>query len=314
MGNYLTQSKNSQKEGEGELCRIDSKNSNTPMLNEATLQELTWIVMDDNLRQPITLDVHPFPDILGFKYVDFSMDKKIQGGALLWLQIPTRNSSIRESKLPEDVRIPDLATKTKYRVGRAFVKGVQFLGNIKQVAKMARAYQDNVGTLQSNYDPEFTYEVGEWVSEPGFGHDEPVEKCGRGVHFFTDMASATGYASKYGSVSLSGMPIITRVLRDKRCLEVSAPRKFYEQTCVLPPTLAALTKPSTWATQIGKQRSFSNIGSFLSQRVDQIVKIVQDANDKQGVKPYQLQRPDVHHSGSITGEQPSAPPRDLVTF
>jgi hypothetical protein len=312
MGNYLTQSKNSQKEGEGESSTRMTTKFDTPMLNEATLQELTWIVMDDNLRQPITLDVHPYPDILGFKYVDFPMEDKTKGGALLWLQIPTRNSVIRESKLPEDVRISELSTNTKYRVGRAFVKGVQFVGNVKQVAKMAQAYQDNAGSLQSNYDPNFKYEVGEWVSEPGFGYEEPVKDCGRGVHFFTDMASAVRYGNRYGSVPACGMPIITRVLRDKRCLEVSAPRKFYEQTCLMPANLSVLTKPSTWATDIGKQRSFSNIGSFLSQRVDQIVKIVQDVNDKDGLKPYQLRRPDVAHNNHGTTGEPSAPPCELA--
>ena len=309
MGNYLTRSQNDQKEGAGEVC-CDNLKTSTPEVNQDTLDTLTWIVMDDNLRQPLTLDVHPFPDILGFKYVDFAINKKVKGGALLWLQIPTRNSVIRESKLPTDVRIPELATKTKYRVGRAFVKGVQFLGNIKQVAESAAAYQDNAGCLQSNYDPNFKYEVGEWAAEPGFGHDEPVENCGRGIHFFTDMHSAVGFGTKYGNVPHHGAPIITRVLRDKRCLEISAPRQFYEETCVLPANLAALTKPSTWATAIGKQRSFSNIGSFLSQRVDQIVKIVEDVNNKGGLKPYQLKRPDVASHSTIA--EPSAPPRELA--
>lgn len=308
MGNYLTRSNHSQKEGEG-CVNVTS----TPVLNEDTLQTVTWIVMDDNLRQPITLDVHPFPDILGFKYVDFAINKKVKGGALLWLQIPTRHSAIRESKLPTDVRIPDLATKTKYRVGRAFVKGVQFLGNIKQVAEAAAAYQDNAGSLQSNYDANFKYEVGEWAAEPGFGQDEPAENCGRGIHFFTDMQSAVKYGTQYGAVPGHGAPIITRVLRDKRCLEISAPRQFFEERCVVPANLSALTKPSTWTTDIGKQRSFSNIGSFLSQRVDQIVKIVEDVKDKGGVKPYQLRRPDVNHHGNTT-DQPSAPPCELAAI
>ena len=50
----------------------------------------------------------------------------------------------------------------------------------------------DAGTVRSNYDPDFVYNVGEIVTEPNFCEDR-WEECAPGIHFFINRQEAVQY-------------------------------------------------------------------------------------------------------------------------
>jgi len=171
--------------------------------------DLQWVVADKALYNETHVDIHPFPDFLGYKAVNFAFTdtKTSDGCALLWLQIPLRNNSVFYSEDTRKVLLDKLKPNTKYRTGRVQVIGVQFFGDATEVSKMTLAYLQNMGFLESKHDRTFRYEVEKVITVNGV--DDVMEGCGKGIHFFTDIDSAKRYHSS-NIMSNHSWPVITR--------------------------------------------------------------------------------------------------------
>lgn len=191
-------------------------------------RKIRWIILDDNLKQPVKSDVQPFPDILAFKAIVYSF-KNTDGrpcmcSAVLWMQIETHRNVIKFSE--EDasvVRPPQLRPNVKYRTRSVFVLGVQFVDAVDVVYEAAYSLQSNPGKLLSIHDHTFEYRLNERVTESKFQADsEIVTDCGVGIHFFVNLESATKYTN------VEGYPVITRVFRSddvaRDTLLVSVPK------------------------------------------------------------------------------------------
>lgn len=173
------------------------------------------------LHEEKTVAVHGYPDILGFKSVNFHFNenRKLNAcSAILWLQIPIRrDNTVFSSLQPDQISVNALQRKTKYRTGRACVIGVQFYGRANDVKRAVLGYQQGVGYLASGHDPNFTYEVEKWSEVKGY--DDIKQGCGKGIHFYTDFDSASSYSDYWKRSEY--WPIITRKLSGPRP-EVSA--------------------------------------------------------------------------------------------
>lgn len=195
-------------------------------LTEFELDQLRWIVMDENLHQPVMIDAQPFPDILGYKAVNFAFANNIISpvSAVLWLQIPyRRDNGVAKSEANVTVAPPQLYPNIKYRTGRALVRGVQFVGNPKDVARVILAFQQGVGWLESIHSSRFKYPLSEWVNEPAFyksstNAEAPNYGCGSGIHFFTNIAGAIGYKSQQANE----WPMITKVFHQRKTVAASS--------------------------------------------------------------------------------------------
>ena len=76
------------------------------------------------------------------------------------------------------------ATGRKCRCDKAKVLSVTTLGGV--------AVGTDAGTVRSNYDSDFVYEVGRIVTEPNFCEDR-WEECAPGIHFFINRQEAVEY-------------------------------------------------------------------------------------------------------------------------
>lgn len=200
-------------------------------VSNATDEEMNWAVLDSVLKQPLRTSVHPYPDILGFKVVNFAYTREHvapNGFALLWLQIPTKDNSLYFSEESERQWVCNLHNDTKYRAGRVRVIGVQFFGSLNEVKKMALAYVKNQGFLRSMFDPEFHYEVEEWKEVAGVNSGSIEQNCGQGIHFFTNWSAARSYVS-VPSPAKGEWPIVTRKTSTGRENVVAVPSAFLEK-------------------------------------------------------------------------------------
>jgi hypothetical protein len=141
--------------------------------------------------------LQPFPDMLGFKMVNFvsgDEEKSFSVKAVLWLQIPLGNNRFymdgdRNNRINMARMTPQ--KDHKYCCYRATVIGVQFLGNPKRLKQACLAYQRNQGYLQSIQDEKFHYEVEEEVRDPDIG--KPGWGCCRGIYFYYNFETACGH-------------------------------------------------------------------------------------------------------------------------
>ena len=76
------------------------------------------------------------------------------------------------------------ATGRKCRCDKAKVLSITTLDGV--------AVGADAGTVRSNYDPDFVYNVGEIVTEPNFCEDR-WEECAPGIHFFINRQEAVQY-------------------------------------------------------------------------------------------------------------------------
>jgi hypothetical protein len=228
--------------------------SNSPQAEEgaidpSTVKNLRWVILDDNLHQPVMIRAHPYPDILAFKSVNLRHTMKqggaeFRGTAILWLQIPThpKFNSLHPDHQKAVVAPPALKRNMKYHTGLVFALGVQFAGDSKSVMEMGLAYQNGLAILVSGHDPDYEYKVGRWHTPKGIvpedqslkGHSikAPGEGCGPGLHFFVDQPSALVYGNN-GSESQA--PVITRLLRNHRegpCLVIASALVFLQHSFV----------------------------------------------------------------------------------
>ena len=90
---------------------------------------------------------------------------------------------IVELEIPADARRSS-ATGRKCRCDKAKVRSVTTLDGVEVGA--------DAGTVRSNYDPDFVYNVGEIVTEPNFCEDR-WEECAPGIHFFINRQEAVEY-------------------------------------------------------------------------------------------------------------------------
>lgn len=203
-------------------------------LDKTTLEAVQWIVLQDNLQQPVEMGVSPFEDILGFKYVDtWFHGKQYPQSAMLWLQIPTqtwRERSVMHSLEDQFVAVRDLKRNTKYRTQRVFVLGVQFYGSPEQVIRLALAHQEGLTTLSSSVCVGFQYRVGQWAEEPCFAKNSDFQQgCGVGIHFVTNPQWVFDQMSTKVNQLLCS-PVITRVLKEP------APFMYLMDTTDAPPS------------------------------------------------------------------------------
>ena len=90
---------------------------------------------------------------------------------------------IVELEIPADAR-RNSATGRKCRCDKAKVLSITTLDGV--------AVGADAGTVHSNYDPDFVYNIGEIVIEPNFCEDR-WEECAPGIHFFINRQEAVQY-------------------------------------------------------------------------------------------------------------------------
>ena len=90
---------------------------------------------------------------------------------------------IVELEIPADA-LRSSATGRKCRCDKAKVCSVTTLDGV--------AVGADAGTVNSSYDSDFVYEVGEIVTEPNFCEDRWKE-CAPGIHFFINRQEAVEY-------------------------------------------------------------------------------------------------------------------------
>ena len=90
---------------------------------------------------------------------------------------------IVELEIPADARRSS-ATGRKCRCDKAKVLSITTLDGV--------AVGADAGTVHSNYDPDFVYNVGEIVTAPNFCEDR-WEECEPGIHFFINRQEAVEY-------------------------------------------------------------------------------------------------------------------------
>ena len=90
---------------------------------------------------------------------------------------------IVELEIPADARRSS-ATGRKCRCDKAKVLSITTLDGV--------AVGADAGTVRSNYDPDFVYNVGEIVTAPNFCEDR-WEECAPGIHFFINRQEAVQY-------------------------------------------------------------------------------------------------------------------------
>ena len=214
-------------EVEGAVARFDPR-------AEYRAEQWDWI-----LEQNPNLDPEKYetgmniePDLLGFKYVPFWYDKNLccqSGGAILWLQIPSKKNKIVQSDGGKVV-VPaqdGLRRKIKYATGQVRVIGVHFVGKPEDVKKMTMAYQQGMGFLRSNHASRFEYETDSDAYEPAVG--KPGDNgCVQGIHFFIHPGDALDFWSP-GRVCDDQWPIITQRLKTTRQVGVAVTREFLQR-------------------------------------------------------------------------------------
>jgi hypothetical protein len=218
-------------------------------VDASKVKNLRWVILDDNLHQPVMIRAHPYPDVLAFKHVCLvrhvqTTGARHEGTAILWLQIPTHPqfNSLRLDHQKTIVVPPTLTRGTKYHTGLVFVLGVQFAGESRQVMEMGLSYQNGLAKLVSNYDENFEYHVGRWHTPKGVLPEDssmkehpisaPSTGCGQnGLHFYVDQPSALMHNGKMNAET----PVITKVLRKHRegpCLVIASSIAFLQQSFV----------------------------------------------------------------------------------
>ena len=109
---------------------------------------------------------------VGFKKARlYSPDESAQHDVIVELEIPA--DALRSS-----------ATGRKCRCDKAKVLSVTTLDGV--------AVGADAGTVRSNYDPDFVYNVGEIVTESNFCEDR-WEECAPGIYFFINRQEAVEY-------------------------------------------------------------------------------------------------------------------------
>ena len=109
---------------------------------------------------------------VGFKKAKlYSPDESAQHDVIVELEIPA--DALRSS-----------ATGRKCRCDKAKVLSITTLDGV--------AVGADAGTVRSDYDPDFVYNVGEIVTAPNFCEDR-WEECAPGIHFFINRQEAVQY-------------------------------------------------------------------------------------------------------------------------
>lgn len=203
----------------GEVTHLEEKHleekHNHKLPPELKTYKENYIIIIQNFQKINPLmdaRLNPFPDILGFKMVNFQCNfnkRSFICKAVLWLQIPLKNNVFYMDGDEKIINMSSITPKKdhKYSCRRVQVIGVQFIGRQDNIKFACLAYQQNLGMLVSIHDANFRYEINQEIvnnriGNPGFG-------CKEGIYFWYSFQTACGY-------SHNAYPLITGKYSEER--------------------------------------------------------------------------------------------------